>query len=70
MSTDNEEDDRLPAPSDQASREVRDVSAQVLTDIELGLQQMLSDGSEESEKTILELQEIVAAIRAELRGLL
>jgi len=42
----------------------------VLTDIELGLQQMLSDGSEESEKTILELQEIVAAIRAELRGLL
>ncbi|HTG79648.1 MAG TPA: hypothetical protein VL553_08615 [Sphingomicrobium sp.] len=70
MSTDNEEDDRLPAPPDPASQEVRDVSAQVLTDIELGLQQMLSDGSEESEKTILELQEIVAAIRAELRGLL
>ena len=70
MSTDNEEDDRLPAQSDPASQEVRDVSAQVLTDIELGLQQMLSDGSEESEKTILELQEIVAAIRAELRGLL
>jgi len=70
VSTDNEEDDRLRAPSDPASQEVRDVSAQVLTDIELGLQQMLSDGSEESEKTILELQEIVAAIRAELRGLL
>jgi hypothetical protein len=70
VSADNEQDDRLPAPSDRASQEVRDVSAQVLTDIELALEQMLSDGSEESETTILELQELVAAIRAELRGLL
>jgi hypothetical protein len=70
VSTDNKEDDRLPAPSGRASHELRDVSARVLSDIELELTRILREGSEESEKTILELQELVAAVRAELSGLL